>query len=176
LPAPLPHPSRERLPKSVREAATDVRRITYALASLAIALIAFAPRVATTRTAAPATSAPTPSLARSSSATTVAPVPSPSASAAAVSGSEVRIVEPAIRPPQEWTYSPDQVSVKMGTRVVWTNSGAVAHTVTADDGTSFDSGSIDPKTSFALTATAAGTFAYHCTFHPWMKGTLVVTL
>jgi plastocyanin len=90
-------------------------------------------------------------------------------------GIEVKIVEPAFRPPQEWTYTPDEISVKVGTRLDWTNTGAVAHTVTADDGTSFDSGSIDPKASFTLTPTAVGTFAYHCTFHPWMKGTLVVT-
>jgi plastocyanin len=88
---------------------------------------------------------------------------------------EVSIVEPAFRPPQEWTYTPDQLSVKVGTRVVWTNTGAVAHTVTADDGKSFDSGSIGPKATFAFTPTEIGTFAYHCTFHPWMKATLTVT-
>jgi plastocyanin len=87
----------------------------------------------------------------------------------------VKIIEPAFRPPREWSYAPDQLAVEVGTTVVWTNTGAVAHTVTADDGTSFDSGSIEPKATFALTPTAAGTFAYHCTFHPWMKGTLTVT-
>jgi plastocyanin len=84
-------------------------------------------------------------------------------------------VEPPFRPQLEWTYSPNQLSVNMGTPVAWTNAGAVAHTVTADDGTSFDSGSIDPKATFTLRPTAVGTFAYHCTFHPWMKGTLQVT-
>jgi plastocyanin len=114
-------------------------------------------------------------LAPSPAPPTVAPQPQPRVSPAAVSGAEVKIVEPPFRPPQEWTYTPDEISVKLGTRVDWTDTGAVAHTVTADDGTSFDSGSIDPKASFTLTPTAAGTFAYHCTFHPWMKGTLVVT-
>jgi plastocyanin len=92
-----------------------------------------------------------------------------------VAGLAVKIVEPPFRPPQEWTYSPDDVSLKVGTKIVWTNTGAVAHTVTADDGTSFDSGSIDPKAAFTFTPTAVGMFAYHCTFHPWMKATLVVT-
>jgi plastocyanin len=46
---------------------------------------------------------------------------------------------------------------------------------TPDDGQAFDSGTIDPKATFTLRPTAAGTFAYHCTFHPWMKATLVVT-
>jgi plastocyanin len=58
--------------------------------------------------------------------------------------------------------------------LVWTNTGAVAHTVTADDGQAFDSGTIDPKSTFTLTPKTAGRFAYHCTFHPWMKGTLIV--
>jgi len=60
--------------------------------------------------------------------------------------------------------------------VTWTNTGAVAHTVTADDGTSFDSGTIDPKAIFTLAPASTGTFVYHCTFHPWMKATLVVSL
>src|SRR5262249_38652689 len=95
--------------------------------------------------------------------------------AAAASGSEVKIVEPPFRPSQEWNYSPAEVTVKLGVQVIWTNTGAVAHTVTADEATRFDSGSIDPKASFSLTPTAAGPFPYHCAFHPWMKATLVVT-
>jgi plastocyanin len=67
------------------------------------------------------------------------------------------------------------VSVKVGITVVWTNTGGVAHTVTADEGQAFDSGTIDPKSTFTLTPKAAGTFACHCAFHPWMKATLVVS-
>jgi plastocyanin len=87
----------------------------------------------------------------------------------------VKIVEPPFRSPQEWNYMPAELSVKMGAMVTWTNTGAVAHTVTADDGASFDSGTIDPKAAFTLVPPSTGTFAYHCTFHPWMKATLVVT-
>jgi len=70
---------------------------------------------------------------------------------------------------------PAELSVKMGAMVTWTNTGAVAHTVTADDGASFDSGTIDPKATFILVPPSTGRLAYHCTFHPWMKATLVVT-
>lgn len=87
----------------------------------------------------------------------------------------MKIVEPPFRPPQEWTYSPAEITVKSGTQIEWTNAGAVAHTVTADDGISFNSGTMDPKATFKFTPTAAGTFAYHCSFHPWMKATLVVS-
>ena len=71
--------------------------------------------------------------------------------------------------------TPTEVRIKVGATVVWTNTGAVAHTVTADDGHSFDSGTIDPKAAFSLVPKTTGTFAYHCTFHPWMKATLIVT-
>jgi plastocyanin len=32
-----------------------------------------------------------------------------------------------------------------------------------------------PGATFTFAPTKAGAFAYHCTFHPWMKGTLTVT-
>ena len=137
-------------------------------------MAACAPPVASRPATLVATAISTPSAAPS-------PVPTPakgiqpSVSLSAVAGTEVKIVEPSFRPPQAWTYTPAEVSVKVGKTVVWTNTGAVAHTATSDDGKSFDSGSIDPKASFKLAPTAVGTFAYHCTFHPWMKATLVVT-
>ena len=62
----------------------------------------------------------------------------------------------------------------VGATITWTNTGAVVHTVTADDGTSFDSGSLDPRTTFSFTPDAPGIFAYHCIFHPWMTGGLTV--
>ena len=104
-----------------------------------------------------------------------AAAPAPAAPAPAVANAQVQVVEPALQPPQAWTFSPTDISVKSGQTVTWTNTGAVAHTVTADDGASFDSGSIAPGATLSLTPSAAGTFAYHCTFHPWMKGTLTVT-
>lgn len=151
------------------------------LASLTLAVAACAPprppsptAPLPSPTAPPASVLPAPSLAPSPAATVV-PVTQPSVSPAAVAGPEVKIVEPPFRPSQQWTYAPAELGVKVGTTVTWTNTGAVAHTVTADDGQTFDSGSVDPKATFTLTPTAPGTFAYHCTFHPWMKATLVVT-
>lgn len=90
-------------------------------------------------------------------------------------GPQVNIVEPPFRSPQEWTYAPTDLSVAVGTTITWTNTGAVAHTVTADDSASFDSGALDPQAVFSLTPDSVGTFAYHCTFHPWMTGSITVT-
>ena len=89
-------------------------------------------------------------------------------------GPGINIVEPPFQPPQQWTYDPTEITVSQGATVTWTNTGAVAHTVTSDDGTSFDSGNLDAQASFSFAANAAGTYTYHCTFHPWMTGTLTV--
>ena len=70
-------------------------------------------------------------------------------------------------------YSNTALTIGAGQTVVWVNEDAVPHTVTADDG-SFDSGNIDPGRSWARTFTSAGSIAYHCTPHPFMKGTVRV--
>jgi len=88
---------------------------------------------------------------------------------------QVNIVEPPFQSPQQWHYDSNDVTLAVGMTITWSNTGAVAHTVTSDDGASFDSGSLDPQAAFSFTPDAPGTFTYHCTFHPWMTGTLRVT-
>jgi plastocyanin len=66
-------------------------------------------------------------------------------------------------------------SVKPGATVTVTNEDSVAHTVTADD----SSGGFDVKVDANSTATftapsKAGDYAYHCTYHSNMHGTLTV--
>ena len=86
----------------------------------------------------------------------------------------INIVEPPFKPPATWKYEPAVLTVKLGTEVTWTNTGAVVHTVTAADRKAFDSKNIGPKARFSWTFQSAGTFSYFCTYHPWMKGTIVV--
>jgi plastocyanin len=57
--------------------------------------------------------------------------------------------------------------------VAWTNDDSAPHTVTADDG-SFSSGNLNPGDSYTYTFTTPGTYAYHCNYHSWMKGTIIV--
>ncbi len=76
-----------------------------------------------------------------------------------------------------FAFSPASLTIKAGTTVTWKNTTTVPHTVTSDDGKSFDSGSskpIAPGGTFSFTFTTAGTFAYHCTIHPFMKATIIV--
>jgi plastocyanin len=70
-------------------------------------------------------------------------------------------------------YKPVTVAVRKGGRVRWTNNDSAAHTATADD-RSFDTQTIDRGAARMVTFTTAGTFAYHCDFHPFMKATVVV--
>jgi plastocyanin len=69
-------------------------------------------------------------------------------------------------------FHPPALEVAKGTKVVFSNSAAVAHTAT-DNGV-FDSGHIKPGESFAVRFERKGTFRYHCEIHSFMHGKIVV--
>ena|SRR5690349_16341381 len=71
-------------------------------------------------------------------------------------------------------YSPGTVTIKVGDSVNWVNNDNVAHTSTSNNGTTFNSGLINPGASFRSTFNTAGSFPYHCTIHPGMVGTVTV--
>lgn len=74
------------------------------------------------------------------------------------------------------SYSPSSISVAKGSVVKWTNNDRYTHTVSSDDGITFDSGDLDAGSSFSYTAKTPGTFKYHCKIHGIaMAGTLVVS-
>ncbi|HZU14027.1 MAG TPA: cupredoxin family copper-binding protein [Chloroflexota bacterium] len=77
---------------------------------------------------------------------------------------------------RNFAFAPATLTIAAGTTVTWMNADSVAHTSTSDpgDAMSWDSGSISPGSSFSLTFTQAGTFTYHCSIHPFMKGTIIV--
>lgn len=89
-----------------------------------------------------------------------------SGSQAAGGGNSVAVVD--------FSFNPATLTLPKGTTVTWTNTGSTTHTVTADDG-SFDSGNLPAGQTFSRTFSTAGTFAYHCTIHASMKGTITVT-
>lgn len=70
-------------------------------------------------------------------------------------------------------FDPAEVTVAAGQAVSWKNGAQKAHTVTAEDG-SFDSGPQDPGKEWSHLFQNAGTFAYKCSQHPVMKGTVKV--
>jgi amicyanin len=74
---------------------------------------------------------------------------------------------------KQFKFNADTVRVVAGDSVRWTNRDVVPHTSTADEG-EWESPLIEPGKSFTQTFNQAGTFAYHCTPHPFMRGVVIV--
>lgn len=74
------------------------------------------------------------------------------------------------------TFSPQNLIIKKGTSVIWTNHDTIAHTVTeSDDQTGPQSPSLAKNQTYSFTYTETGTYAYKCSLHPSMTGTITVT-
>ena len=99
-----------------------------------------------------------------------------------VKGKSTAAVTPAIvsnvvsDPDTVGRFSPNNMTVKVGQSIEWDwQDPNVAHTVTSDDTTSFDSCLQNKGYKFVVTFTQAGKIPYHCTIHPLMVGTITVT-
>ncbi|MFZ0918400.1 MAG: cupredoxin family copper-binding protein [Candidatus Udaeobacter sp.] len=68
-------------------------------------------------------------------------------------------------------FSPATIEIRKGDAVEWKNDDITPHTATS---AVFDSGSIASDAAWRHTFTEAGNFPYTCTFHPVMKGTIIV--
>ena len=73
----------------------------------------------------------------------------------------------------DFTFSPGTITVNQGDTVTWVNNGPTPHSATSSSG-AFDTGIYPKGQSRSHTFNEAGTFAYICTPHPFMKGTVVV--
>lgn len=69
-------------------------------------------------------------------------------------------------------FDPEVLEVEAGTTVVWTNYDGSNHKVTLADGTK--SGRMHMESTWSHTFDAPGTYEYHCSMHPRMKGTIEV--
>jgi plastocyanin len=74
----------------------------------------------------------------------------------------------------DFKFTPNPLTVKAGARVTVTNNDSAPHTVTADDGQSFDTGTLDQGSSKTISVTKPGTYPYHCSIHAFMHGKLIV--
>jgi plastocyanin len=70
-------------------------------------------------------------------------------------------------------FNPAQLNVAPGTTVTFVNNDAEPHTATADNGL-FDTGVLQPGSSFDVLLDGSGTVTYHCELHPHMQGSIVV--
>lgn len=77
---------------------------------------------------------------------------------------------------QGYAYHAATITVKPGAKVTWTNKDSTNHTATADSGgPAFTTGTLGNGASKTVKApTKPGTYPYHCTFHAFMHGKLIV--
>ena len=113
-------------------------------------------------------------------------------------GDDAGLIQPGTRPPHSISivsraetrgtlaFDPNPLTVQLNLVVRWYNdddaaaggqyggSNGTIHSILSDDIVSFSSGNINPGGTFQHTFTTAGTYAYHCSIHPAMKGTITV--
>jgi plastocyanin len=72
-----------------------------------------------------------------------------------------------------FTFTPKELTVAVGTTVKWVNHDDIPHTI-VEKKTSFRSKALDTDDSYSFTFTSAGTFDYFCGLHPHMVGQVIV--
>ena len=73
----------------------------------------------------------------------------------------------------DFAFTPQVITITAGASVRWTNTGSFIHTATSDTAV-WDSGDLASSGTFTQTFTVPGGYAYHCTYHLSMQGTIVV--
>src|SRR5262249_18306809 len=71
-----------------------------------------------------------------------------------------------------FTFGPQELTVKAGTKVTWTNEDDIPHIVVSPN--NFRSKVLDTDVTYAFPFTTPGTYKYFCSLHPHMTGTPVV--
>lgn len=81
----------------------------------------------------------------------------------------------------DMNYSPDNLEIAIGDKVIWKNFDTKDHTATAQfwptvpqEQPYFDSGPIGSGGTFEFIFVKEGTYRYVCSFTPGLRGTIVV--
>ena len=97
-----------------------------------------------------------------------APIAGPAAQAAPAPAGKV--VEVKV---DNFSFSPQTITIAPGTTVIWTNRDDIPHTVVSDEKV-FKSKVLDTDEKFSFTFDKAGNFPYFCSIHPKMTGKIIV--
>ncbi|MDP1695778.1 MAG: cupredoxin family copper-binding protein [archaeon] len=74
---------------------------------------------------------------------------------------------------KDFAFSPSELTVNIGDRVIWTNNDAAPHKIVATND-EFISENIENGETYSFVFAKAGTYKYYCGLHPSMKGTIIV--
>ena len=72
----------------------------------------------------------------------------------------------------DYAFMPGIVRIAAGKSVFWRNAGTEQHDVSGSD---WHSGPLDPTYTYLLTFGSPGTYAYRCSIHLDMTGSVIVT-
>lgn len=81
---------------------------------------------------------------------------------------------------KNFAFSPQSLTVSPGSTVAWVNQDSAEHQIVSDslgsnaEGTLFKSGMLPAGATYSFRFDNAGTYPYHCSIHPSMKGTIIV--
>lgn len=75
-------------------------------------------------------------------------------------------------------YDQPELTIKVGETVTWINTEAMPHNVAFQAGVvgdaKMDGAMLKKDQSYSITFNEVGTYDYHCTPHPFMKGKVIV--
>ena len=74
---------------------------------------------------------------------------------------------------KDFTFSPNEITIRRGEKVTFVNRDRLRHSATADDG-SFDTQLLEQNESKTLIFSNQGAFSYHSTTQPYIKATVIV--
>ncbi len=74
----------------------------------------------------------------------------------------------------DFAFSPKEITVPVGARIVWTNRDDEPHIVVSAAGAFKPSQALDTDDSFSTVFDKPGTYAFFCGIHPMMVGKIVV--
>jgi plastocyanin len=75
---------------------------------------------------------------------------------------------------KNFSFKPANITIKRGTKLRWINNDSAAHTATANNKRSFDSGRLGKGQSYTHTFKSVGKKRYLCKIHPHMRGSVLV--
>ena len=74
-----------------------------------------------------------------------------------------------------FSFAPSALTVQVGDTVTWTNLDSATHTVTFNGSPSLSSEGLQEGGTHSVTFDSVGTYAYGCSPHAYMQGTITVT-
>jgi plastocyanin len=111
----------------------------------------------------------------SSSSPAASSAPSASSASAGSAGVNLGTATETVKATDQLKFDPGTTTAHVGDIVQWSNTGSVTHTVTFDSNQSLSDAALAAGGTWEVKFNAAGTYAYHCTIHANMSGTITVS-